>query len=114
MDSPPAPGEDSIIHVFAAWPKEWEAEFTLAARGGFLVTSMFRNGSVSFVELKSQVGGGCLVKNPWSEDVTIFRNNSNAGAMGGNVLKFNTEEGETILIVKGANSPLPVMRTVRL
>ena len=27
----PAPGEDGIIHVFPAWPKEWSAQYKLAA-----------------------------------------------------------------------------------
>jgi len=35
---PAGPGKEPVIRVFPAWPKEWDAEYTLLARGGFLVT----------------------------------------------------------------------------
>jgi hypothetical protein len=38
----PAPGEDSVIHVFPAWPKEWNGRFRLAARGAFVVSASIR------------------------------------------------------------------------
>jgi hypothetical protein len=33
QSAPPGPGEDSVICLFAACPKEWSARFTLLARG---------------------------------------------------------------------------------
>ncbi|HEV2448051.1 MAG TPA: glycoside hydrolase N-terminal domain-containing protein, partial [Candidatus Sulfopaludibacter sp.] len=36
QSNPPAPGRDPILHLFPAWPREWDAKFTLLARGAFL------------------------------------------------------------------------------
>ena len=43
---PPPPGKQPVIHVFPACPKTWDADFTLAARGGFLVTSSRHDGRI--------------------------------------------------------------------
>lgn len=113
MDSPPAPGQDSTIQVFAAWPKEWDAEFTLAARGAFLVTSAFRNGNVQFIELSSQAGGECRLRNPWVDgDITLFRNGKPAEEVGGRLLKFNTAKDEVLLVLKKGVAPSKLNRTV--
>ncbi len=57
------------------WPEQWDADFTLAARGGFEVTSSMQNGEVEFVELTSRVGGECSLRNPWGDSrVTFYRN----------------------------------------
>src|SRR5690606_32807093 len=50
---PSAPGEQSTIHVFPAWPVHWNAQFKLHARGNFLVTSSFQNGEVEYVQIES-------------------------------------------------------------
>ena len=115
FDSPPAPGKAFIIHVFAAWPNEWDAEFTLLARGAFLVTSAIRNGNIEFVELKSQVGGDCQVRNPWGDaDVVLFRNGKQAEDVAGSVLKFATAEDETLLILKKGTTPAQFKRAIGL
>jgi hypothetical protein len=62
---PPSPGADPIIRVFHAWPKEWDAEFRLLARGAFLVSSAIKAGRVQYVEVESLAGAECLVRNPW-------------------------------------------------
>ena len=54
QSNPPGPGEDPVLHVFPAWPKEWNARYRLLARDGFLVTSAVHGGSVQYVELESQ------------------------------------------------------------
>jgi hypothetical protein len=112
MDSPPAPGKDSVIHVFAAWPKEWDAEYTLAARGGFLVTSVMRGGRIEFVEIKSQAGGDCRLKNPWDGDVTIYRNGEAASDAGGRLLIFPTSKDEVVIVLRKGLSRSDVNRTV--
>ena len=67
QSNPPAPGEESVIlRVFAAWPKEWNARFTLLARGGFLVTAAIEKGEIDSVELVSQAGAPCRLRNPWA------------------------------------------------
>jgi len=61
----PRPGEPEIISVFPAWPQEWDAEFRLLARGGFLVTAAIRDGEVQTVEIESRLGEDCRIRNPW-------------------------------------------------
>src|SRR6516165_12261454 len=46
QSNPPAPGEDPVLHVFPAWPKDWNARFRLLARGAFLVSSAIEDGKV--------------------------------------------------------------------
>ena len=112
MDSPPAPGQDSIIQVFAAWPKEWDAEYTLAARGGFLVTSAIRSGNIEFVEVKSQVGGPCRLRNPWGGDAALYRNGQPAEEASGSLLTFSTTRDEVVLVLKKGVARHEVSRTI--
>jgi hypothetical protein len=70
--APPAPGEDSTIELFTAWPKEWDARFKLGARGGFVVTASIRGGQVETVEIESLAGAECRVRNPWTGEVQRF------------------------------------------
>jgi hypothetical protein len=55
------------IRVFPALPKDagLVTRFTLAARGGFLVTSEREGGDIKYVGLKSQLGKMATVVNPW-------------------------------------------------
>jgi hypothetical protein len=113
MDSPPAPGKPPILDVFAAWPKEWDADFTLLARGAFLVTSAMKNGGVEFVELKSQVGGECQLRNPWAGDsVVLYRNGQQPEDATGDVLKFSTAAQEVVLILKKGTAPGQFKRSI--
>jgi hypothetical protein len=70
--APPAPGEDSAIELFTAWPKEWDAHFKLGARGGFVVTAAIRGGQVESVELESLAGAECRVRDPWTGELRRF------------------------------------------
>jgi hypothetical protein len=56
QSAPPAPAEAPVIRLFPAWPKDWDAEFLLLARGNFLVRSAIRGGRIASVELVSQAG----------------------------------------------------------
>ena len=97
---PPSPGEDPINYIFPAWPKEWDAQFTLAARDAFLISASMEKGQIEFVEIHSQKGGRCRVQNPWSEaEVTIYSDGKKTKNMSGKLLVLSTENGETITIV---------------
>lgn len=110
---PSGPGKEPVIRVFPAWPKEWDAEYTLAARGGFLVTSSMQKGKIKFVELKSRAGGECRLRNPWAEaTVTIYRNGLRVQEISGSLLRFDTEKGEDIVVVPAGVSPERLVRTV--
>jgi len=69
------PGLDPVIRVFPAWPTEWDACFKLAARRGFVVSSAIRNGKILFVEIYSNFGERCRIRNPWTKNkVLLFKN----------------------------------------
>ncbi|HTB80219.1 MAG TPA: hypothetical protein VK717_04955 [Opitutaceae bacterium] len=106
QSEPPVPGGDPILHVFPAWPKEWEGQFTLAARGAFLVTASQKQGKVEFVELFSQAGGECRLRNPWGEaSVRLYRDRVAAESLQGSLLTFATHAGERIIVVPAGDNP---------
>jgi hypothetical protein len=96
----PGPGEDPVIRVFPAWPREWDASFTLACRRGFLVTASMRGGVIELVRIRSQLGNDCRMRSPWpGQPLRIV--NAQTGAQvphrvdgaGGDCLVFETEKG---------------------
>jgi Glycosyl hydrolase family 95 catalytic domain/Domain of unknown function (DUF5703)/Glycoside hydrolase family 95, C-terminal domain len=102
---PPSPGEDPILRVFPAWPKEWDARFTLLARGAFLVSSSMRNGRVEFVEIESQAGAECRLRNPFKAAVTVYRDGRLAGTSNGDLLRLQTRQGERLILVAEGTTP---------
>lgn len=97
--SPPAPGKNPIITLFPAWPEEWNADFKLLARGNFIVTSSFRDGRITLLEIYSKCGSDCTILNPWTESiVTIFRNGKKSEKLKGNILTFKTKADERIVL----------------
>jgi hypothetical protein len=110
---PPGPGQPSVIRVFAAWPGEWDAEYSLLCRGGFLVSSAMRKGAIEFVDIHSQFGGECRLRNPWNEaEVIAYRDGKRAGNMNGSLLRFSTARGERVTIVRSGCNPEQFRRTV--
>lgn len=96
---PASPGGDPIIRVFAAWPKEWDAEFKLNAPRGFTISSVMNKGVIEFVEIISAKGQQCVIRNPWPEsDVQLIRNGNPAEMLCEEILKFNTDIGDVIVL----------------
>jgi hypothetical protein len=113
QSNPPDPAEPPVIRVFPAWPKDWDASFTLLARGAFLVTSSFRNGKPEFVELHSQAGTECRLRNPWGDAaVTLYRNGSKSETARGTMLRFPTRQDERILVVPAGTPPEGLRRKI--
>lgn len=98
QSNPPAPGEDPVLHVFPAWPKEWKARFTLAARGAFHVTASIQNGRIESLELESKAGAECRLRNPFQGKVVLHRDGRRAETLDGSLLRFATRKGERIAI----------------
>ena len=95
-----APGKEPVNYIFPAWPKEGDAQFTLAARGAFLISASMQDGQIEFVEIHSQKGGQCRVENPWPNvEATLYRNEKLTENVSGALLAFSTVTGETITMV---------------
>jgi len=104
-------GEDPVLQVFPAWPSDWDAQFKLLAPGAFLVTSSKRNAKIEFVELQSQAGAPCKIKNPWGDAaVTLYRNGRKAEDVKGALLTFTTSRGEDVVLVPEGTSLEKVTR----
>ncbi len=52
----PAPGEPAVIRPFHAWPADWDAEFELHARDGFIVRGAWQDGAPRWFEVESTAG----------------------------------------------------------
>ena len=98
---PPSPGKDPVNYIFPAWPKEWDAQFTLAARDAFLISASMEKGEIEFVEVKAQKGGKCSIKNPWpGSEVTLYREGKKVKNISGSLLTISAKTGETFTMVK--------------
>ena len=101
------PAREPVIRVFPAWPREWDATFTLLARGAFLVGSSMKAGKIEYVRIESQAGGECRLRNPWPDTtVTLCRDNGQGEDLSGPLLTFPTRRGETIVVT--ASQPFDV------
>ena len=59
-----------------------------------------KGGTIRFVEIISQLGGECLIRNPWpGAETTVFLGTKKMLASKESLLKFPTEKGRTYLLV---------------
>jgi len=97
---PPGPAGDPVIRLFEAWPRQWDATFRLLCRGGFLVSSAMRDGGVGFVEVESQAGGTCRLRNPWpGRKPALYRDGGKVGVLEGGLLEIETRCGQVFRLV---------------
>ena len=89
-----SPGKPECIHVFPAWPGEWEASFRLLVRGGFVVSSAIKDGKVEVVRIESRNGETCRLRNPWVNACTLIDERGTVRVLEGDVLTFDTEAGK--------------------
>ncbi len=96
----PRPGGEAVIRLFPAWPREWDAHFELLCRGGFLVRSAMEDGKVPFVEVTSQLGGECRLRNPWpGKRVAVHRGDAAEIVDADSLLRLATEPGQKLLLL---------------
>jgi hypothetical protein len=110
LDSTPAePGADPVLRLFSTWPKDWNASFTLLARGGFLVSSVQDGGETPWVQIESKAGSRCRIQNPWSgRQVTLWRDGAAADGMAGEMLEFPTEKAQIVVLAPQGTTPSAV------
>ena len=101
-------GEEPVS-LFNEWPKDWDAAFTLLARGAFLVSSAQVDGRIPLVEVVSQNGGTLRLSNPWlNAPVTLYRDGRKGEDLSGATLAFPTAKGEHLVIAPAGSPPQPV------
>lgn len=106
---PEATSDDIAISLFNAWPRDWDAAFTLLARGAFVISSAQRDGIIPLVEISAKNGGLCLLKNPWlGKSVRLYRNGRKSTELSGETLSISTSKNEDIVIVPMDVSPRPI------
>jgi hypothetical protein len=98
QSSPAAPGEAPVLHLFPAWPADWEARFTLHARGGFVVEASVASGRVAAVSILSKAGAPCTLRNPFDRPAILRREGRAEERLEGQYLRFATAKGERIRI----------------
>ena len=109
---PPSAEKQPVNTVFPAWPKGWDAQFTLAARGAFLISALMQSDQIEFVEILSEKGGQCILQNPWPDgDATVYRNGQAAEGVSGKLLTLSTTAGERLALVP--KGKIPVAKIVR-
>ncbi|MEX1240832.1 MAG: glycoside hydrolase family 95-like protein [Cyclobacteriaceae bacterium] len=103
---PSQPGREPVIRVFPAWPGGWDAQFSLLCRGGFLVNSSLQKGKIEFVEIFSQSGSDCRIRNPWpGKPFTIYRNEKKWKDSKDELLVFETRKNDHFIMVSKGDTP---------
>ena len=100
QDNPGKPGLPPVIRLFPAWPDDWDADYKLLARGGFLVTASIRGGEIAEAELLSQNGCTCRIRNPWpGKRITVSVNGTIVNKTEEDLIVIDTAEGDVIGLV---------------
>ena len=66
-----APVLPPVIRVFPAWKKDWNAEFELHARGGFIVSAKQDHGTIEYVRIHAERDSKLRFVNPWDSPMII-------------------------------------------
>lgn len=104
--APAGPGQESVIHVFPAWPKAWDAQYSLLCRGNFLVSASMKKGKIEYVEVLSQSGSNCKLKNPWpGKKVVVYRNGNKEAIKNDRLISVGTNKGDRLILVMEGQSP---------
>ena len=122
--------QHDLIRVFPTSHPAWgdAAFFRLRAEGAFIVSARMGNHEVVFVEIESEAGGRCRVRNPFGgegvlRDLSARASRGKARAvrrMKGEVFEFATKRGGRYLlaaegsrVLAGERQPAPVRRPRR-
>jgi hypothetical protein len=63
---------DSLIKVFPSIPANWNASYKLLAMGPSEVFATYKNGQVSFLEIKPLKDQKIKIRNPWDAEVIVY------------------------------------------
>lgn len=90
---------EGVIRIAPAF--KGDAEFSLHAIGGFVVSSEIKSSEVQWVAVKSLLGNHCKVENPWgTEEVCVIDNDSVKKFARSRVISFDMARGNTYILSK--------------
>jgi hypothetical protein len=93
--------------------EELRSRMSEAARAFARAIGYRSAGTVEFVEVLSQTGQECSLKNPWNESsVDLYRNGRKTDTLNGSSLAFPTRKGETVVVVRAGNNPDQFKRVI--
>jgi alpha-L-fucosidase 2 len=94
------------LRILPALPEDSEfiARFSLAARGGFIVSAERDAGDLKYVGIKSELGNPVKLVNPWSEEVQVRRTSNETVLLTSSdaLLEFETTAGELYVVERTA------------
>lgn len=94
-----SPDADPAIKLFAAVPADWNAEFSLWCRGGFLVTAAICQGKIDRIVIRSRDGNALRLYNPFGRSRIV----SGEGLRyegGDRLIEISTGVGEELEILE--------------
>lgn len=91
-----APTLDPVIRVFPAWKDDWNAEFELHARGGFIVSAKQEDGIISYVKVKATRDQKLTLVNPWKKDI-VAEINSEIQQISGDKISFMMKANDVVV-----------------
>ncbi len=97
------------IRVFPSLPEFWPSAYfeKLRAEGAFLVTARREKGQTQFVEITSEAGEVCRLKNPFADKGVILEEaGGQKRKLEGVWLEFKTEVGKKYLLTPAGATPI--------
>ena len=94
-----------VIRVFPAIPDSWtEASFAgLHAKGNFLVSAVRKNGTTTFIRIKSLSGQPCIVRTGWTGDIkTTGKRKFTVTNKNEDKIVIDLKKGEEVILYTGA------------
>ncbi len=91
-----APTLDPVIRVFPAWKADWNAEFELHARGGFIVSAKQEDGIIEYVRVHATRDQQLTLINPWKKEASAEINGV-IQPMSGDKFSLMMKAGDTVV-----------------
>ena len=103
---------DGIIRVAPAVTKGQNARFTLHAIDGFVVSSEIKNGRPAWISIRSLLGKGLRVENPWPKSY-FYKNGKKSGCSTQKIMEFPTQKSDALMFVPEENT-MKTWKTISL
>ncbi|MCD6361826.1 MAG: hypothetical protein J7M38_13300 [Armatimonadetes bacterium] len=96
-----------VIRLFPALPDRWhDAAFEdLRAEGAFIVSARMHDDEVIYARIRSEVGGACRLRNPWSDTIVLVRGPEGDIRLDGDIIEWATQPGAEYLVIRDGFEP---------